>query len=190
MSKSALYVTAAELEAQLAVVIASPCEVGRLEAIVVRPATNERNVLETATLTPEGGIGGDRWVDDSFYRLEDGGPDPRCQVSLMNARILRQVAGEEDAMCLAGDNLIVDFDLSETNLPAGCQLEIGGQVIVEITDLAHTGCSKFARRYGDEARKFVNNTRGKALHLRGRYARITRGGEVRVGDPVLKLGPK
>jgi MOSC domain-containing protein YiiM len=98
------------------------------------------------------------------------------------------VAGEEDAMCLAGDNLIVDFDLSEVNLPAGCQLEIGGQVVVEITDLPHTGCSKFARRYGDEARQFVNNVRGKALHLRGRYARIVRGGEIQIGDSVRKLG--
>jgi MOSC domain-containing protein YiiM len=176
------------LEEQIDEVIASPSEVGRLAAIVVRPAPNERRTITAATLTPEGGIDGDRWVDDSFYRLKDGGSDPRCQVSLMNARILRQVAGVDDAMCLAGDNLIVDFDLSEANLPAGCQLAIGRQVIIEITDLPHTGCSKFARRYGDEARAFINNERGKALHLRGRYARIVRGGEIRCGDSVRKLG--
>ena len=63
----------------------------------------------------------------------------------MNARILRQIAGDEDAMCLAGDNLIVDLDLSEANLPAGSQLAIGSEVVIEITDLTHTGCSKFAQ---------------------------------------------
>ena len=188
MNKSAVHVTAAELEEQIAEVVASPSDVGRLMAIVVRPAPNERQTVNAATLTPESGIDGDRWVDDSFYRLNGGSSDPRCQVSLMNARILRQVAGGEDAMCLAGDNLIVDFDLSAANVPAGCQLAIGQQVVVEITDLAHTGCSKFARRYGDEARKFVNNERGKALHLRGRYARIVRGGQIGIGDSVRKLG--
>ena len=188
MNKSAVHVTAAELEERIGEVIASPGAVGRLESIVVRPAANERRVVESAKLTLDGGIEGDRWVEDSFYRLEDGKSDPCCQVSLMNARILRQLAGEEEAMCLAGDNLIVDLDLSEANLPAGSRLEIGGQAILELTDLPHTGCSKFAHRYGDEARKFVNNTQGKALHLRGRYARIVRGGEIRVGDPVRKLG--
>lgn len=186
MNRTGGYVTAAELEERIAEVVASPSDVGRLEAIVVRPAANERQVLKAATLTLEGGIAGDRWCEDSFYLLNDGSPDPRCQVSLMNARILRQVAGEDDAMCLAGDNLIVDFNLGEANLPAGCQLEIGQQVIIEITDLPHTGCSKFAHRYGDEARKFVNNQRGKALHLRGCYARIVRGGEIQNGDFVRK----
>ena len=33
----------------------------------------------------------------------------------MNDRFLRQVAGDTDDMCLAGDNLIVDLDLSEAN---------------------------------------------------------------------------
>jgi MOSC domain-containing protein YiiM len=89
-------------------------------------------------------------------------------------------------MCLAGDNLIVDLDLSEENLPAGSQLAIGADVIVEISDIAHTGCSKFAGRYGNDACGFANNKRGKAIHLRGRYARIVRGGNVKIGNQVRK----
>ena len=186
MHEAALHLSTIELEQGLADVLASPRDTGRLEAIFVRPAANERRALAEARLTPEGGIDGDRWVNDSYYRSPDGRSDPRCQVSLMNARFLRQIAGEEDAMCLAGDNLIVDLDLSEENLPAGSQLAIGPDVIIEISDLAHTGCSQFASRYGNDACGFANNKRGKALHLRGRYARIVRGGTIRHGDTVRK----
>jgi hypothetical protein len=170
----------------LADVLASPTDVGQLTAIFVRPAPNERRTLNSTTLTTEGGIDGDRWVHDSYYRLKDGSPDPRCQVSIMNDRFLRQVAGDADDMCLAGDNLIVDLDLSEANLPAGSQVRVGPEVIIEISDLKHTGCSKFAGRYGTEAKTFANNKQGTALHLRGRYARIIRGGQIRVGDKVEK----
>jgi hypothetical protein len=180
------HASAVELEQGLAEVLASPTDAGRLTAIFVRPAPNERRTLSSATLTPENGIDGDRWVHDSFYRLEDGRSDPRCQVSIMNDRFLRQIAGEEDGMCLAGDNLIVDLDLSDANLPAGSQITIGPEVILEISDQKHTGCSKFASRYGADAKTFANNKQGTALHLRGRYARIVRGGTIRVGDNVGK----
>jgi len=178
------HVSALELDQGLADVIASPSETGRLEFIFVRPTKNERQSVASAELTLEGGIDGDRWASDSFYRLNDGRSDPRCQVSIMNSRLLRQIAGEESAMCLAGDNLIVDLDLSEANLPAGSRLAIGGEVVLEISELPHTGCSKFEARYGAEARSFVNNKQGKSLHLRGRYTQIIRGGTIRVGDAV------
>ena len=125
MHNATQHASTIELEQGLAEVLASPTDTGHLTAIVVRPATNERRMLESATLTPENGIDGDRWVNDSFYSLKDGRSDPRCQVSIMNDRFLRQVAGDKDDMCLAGDNLIVDLDLSEANLPAGSQISIG-----------------------------------------------------------------
>jgi len=181
------HLTPLELEQGLPEVLDSPRDVGRLEAIVVRPASGERRTLTAAALTTDGGVEGDRWVTDSYYRLPDGRSDPRCQVSLMNARFLRQVAGSEDAVCLAGDNLIVDLDLSEENLPAGSRLAIGESAVIEISDHPHTGCSNFARRYGEDARKFMNNPRGKSLHLRGRYARVVSDGTIAVGDVVQRL---
>jgi hypothetical protein len=186
MHNATQHVSTVELEQGLSEVLASPTDAGHLTAIFVRPAPNERRTLESTTLTTDGGIDGDRWIHDSYYRLKDGNSDPRCQVSIMNDRFLRQVAGDSDDMCLAGDNLIVDFDLSEANLPAGSQVRIGPEVIIEISDLKHTGCSKFARRYGTEAKTFANNQQGTALHLRGRYARIVCGGQIRVGDKVEK----
>jgi MOSC domain-containing protein YiiM len=181
--------SAVELEQCLPEVLDSPADNGQLTSIFVRPAPNERRALTTAQLSPERGIDGDRWVRDSFYKSENGS-DPRNQVSLMNSRYLRTIAGNDDAMCLAGDNLIVDFDLSEAKLPAGSQLAIGETVIIEITDLPHTGCGKFQSRYGKEARAFTNNDRGKALHLRGRYARIITAGTIHVGDSVRKIHPR
>jgi hypothetical protein len=189
MKSAAEHVSAIELEQGLADVLASPTDQGRLRAIFVRPAANERRSLETATLTPEGGIDGDRWATDGYYVMKDGRRNRRAQVTLINGQFLRQIAGADDAMCLAGDNLIVDFDLSEANMRAGSRLAIGPQVVIEISDLPHTGCNKFAARFGQEARDFANNERGKMLHLRGLHAQIICGGTIRVGDSVCKAPP-
>ena len=168
----------AELELHLPELESSPRDTGRLTAIVVRPAEGERINLSTAELSPDRGIEGDRWVDENESR--------QSQVSLMNSRILSLIAGAEEAVCLAGDNLIVDFDLSEKHLPAGSQLTVG-DVVLEISDQPHTGCSKFEKRYGRPAREFVNNADGKRLHLRGRYGWVVRGGTIAIGDSVSKV---
>ena len=90
-------------------------------------------------------------------------------------------------MELAGDNLVVDLDLSEENLAAGDQLRVG-EALLEITDVPHTGCGKFAQRFGPDATRFINAAARADLHLRGRYARVITAGTVRVGD-VRKAGP-
>jgi hypothetical protein len=158
MQSAPQFLSSRELEAGLAEVLSSPREIGRLEVIVVRPRSNERCCLTSAHLTPEQGIEGDRWIAEQSAP-EIGEPDWRSQVSLMNSRILRQIAGHEDAVALAGDNLIVDFDLSEEFLPAGSKVAIGRDVILEITATPHTGCKKFEARYGAEARAFINPRR-------------------------------
>jgi MOSC domain-containing protein YiiM len=187
MQTALQHLSAVELEQGLPDVLASPRDNGRLAAIVVRPAANERLRLMSAALSPENGIEGDRWIRDIDPRSPNGRPDPLGQVSLMNARFLRQIAGEEDAISLAGDNLIVDLDLSEENLPPGSRLAIGDSVVVEINGEPHTGCGKFQKRYGAEARTFMNNERGISLHLRGRFGSIVTGGSIAVGDAVRAL---
>jgi hypothetical protein len=180
MQTAARFRTTLELEAGLDEILASPQDNGTLEKIVVRPAVNKRQALRTALLSPAGGIAGDRWADEE-------GRDPLGQLSIMNARILHQIAGDEEAICLAGDNLVVDFDLGEANTPPGSRLAIGSTVVLEVNGEPHTGCGKFQKRYGKEARAFINNERGRQLHLRGRYARIVVGGTISVGDLVRKL---
>src|SRR5882672_6124270 len=94
MKTAPQFLSSSELEAGLAEVLSSPRDIGRLEVIVVRPRSNERCCLTTAKLTPEQGIEGDRWIAEQSAP-EIGEPDWRSQVSLMNSRILRQIAGHD-----------------------------------------------------------------------------------------------
>jgi MOSC domain-containing protein YiiM len=104
----------------------------------------------------------------------------------MNTRILALVAGATERWPLAGDNLLVDLDLSETNLPAGQRLRIG-HAVIEITAQPHTGCAKFSRRFGADALKFVNSPEGRLLRFRGAYARVVQAGLIRVGERIEKI---
>lgn len=176
-----------ELDAATEHVLASPKEKSVLQIIVVRPKANERQTLERAELSPSGGIAGDRWSVDHWEHLPDGSPHPQSQVSLMNYRVLELIAGNSAAMPLAGDNLIFDLDLSEENLPAGSRLNIGSQVILELTAVPHTGCGKFQKRYGKAAREFVNGDLGSKHSLRGRMATIVQAGTIAVGDRIEKV---
>ena len=108
------------------------------------------------------------------------------QLNVMNARILDLVAQDRERWRLAGDQLIVDMDLSDENLPAGTRLALGSAVI-EVTEQPHTGCKKFVSRFGEDAVKFVNSPLGRRLRLRGLNARVVRPGVIRVGDAVGKI---
>ena len=154
--------TAPQLEAGLDHIRQSPRDTGVLEQIVRRPQVGEREVLESAELTTTDGLVGDRW--GARGRL-----DPDTQINIMNARVIALVAGEKDRWSLAGDQLFVDLDLSEENLPIGSRIAIGS-AILEVTAPPHTGCSKFASRFGMDARDFVNAR--KNLRLRGINARV------------------
>jgi MOSC domain-containing protein YiiM len=92
----------------------------------------------------------------------------------------------KDRWALAGDQLFVDLDLSEKNVPAGTRLAVGSAVL-EVTAQPHKGCQKFVERFGREAMLFVNSPVGLELHLRGINARVVHPGVIRVGDVVRKI---
>lgn len=153
-----------------------------------RPRTGAREVLEGAELDVKAGLVGDTWRVRASSRTPDRSPHPDLQITLMNSRVAALIAGDRTRWPLAGDQLYVDFDLSEANVPAGTRLAIGSSV-VEITAEQHTGCRKFVERFGVEAMKFVNSRRGRELHLRGINARVVRPGVIRTGDAVRKIAP-
>lgn len=176
------------LEPGLDGVRGAPADLGTLELIVRRPAENEREVLDSGRLDLEVGLAGDMWATRPSSSTADGSPNPEAQITVMNARAVALVAGpEHDGWAQAGDQLYVDLDLSQANLPAGTRLEIGDAVI-EVTEAPHLGCGKFSRRFGVDATKLVNSPVGRELRLRGLNARVVTPGEVRPGDPVRKLG--
>ncbi|WP_221029252.1 MOSC domain-containing protein [Actomonas aquatica] len=168
-----------QLEAGLPKVEAAPLDGGLLEMIVRRPATDEREVLTEATLSPAVGLEGDNW--------SLGKANPECQLTLMNARAAQLVARSRERWPLAGDQLYVDLNIGDVNLPPGTRLAIGAEAVVEVTAEPHTGCSKFVARFGLPAMEFVNSPEGRALNLRGINAKVITGGVVRVGDVVTKI---
>jgi len=180
------HLTTNELEARLDEVMQSPKDHGVLEMIVRRPAVGAREILEEGQLDPADGLVGDSWKLRSSRRTADGTPHPDMQLNLINSRLVALVARDRSRWHLAGDQLYVDLDLSEANLPPGTRLAIGSAVI-EVTAEPHTGCSKFVERFGVDAMKFVNAPERKDLHLRGINARVVHPGVVRAGDPVNKL---
>jgi hypothetical protein len=164
----------------------SPKDEGVLELIVRRPCTDEREVLAHAELHLVDGLVGDSWKMRSSSRTPDGSPHPEMQLNIINARAIALVAQDKERWQLAGDQLYVELDLSDRNLPAGTRLSIGSAVI-EVTPLPHTGCKKFVSRFGLDAMKFVNSPVGRELHLRGINARVIQPGAIHVGDAIRKI---
>jgi MOSC domain-containing protein YiiM len=153
--------------------------------IVRRPQIGTREVVTEAELDTHVGLVGDNWRTRGYRRTADGSAHPDMQLTLMNARAIALVAQTKERWALAGDQLFVDFDLSDAHIPPGTQLLIG-TALVEVTAEPHTGCRQFAARFGVDAVKFVNSPIGKQLHLRGINAKIIRSGRVCLGDTISK----
>lgn len=163
----------AALEAGLAQLPPPATDTGAVALVVVRPGVDRRETPDCVRLTVESGLEGDRWSLRS-------GPDPQNQITLMRADTARLIA-DGQPLELFGDNLIVELDVSESNLPAGTRIRIG-TALCEVTPLPHTGCAKFRARFGGDALEFVNGPAYKSLRLRGIHVRVIEPGEVSTGD--------
>jgi MOSC domain-containing protein YiiM len=150
---------------------------GTVQMIVVRREVGVHESVEQAELDAERGLVGDRW---SAGRS----PDLERQLTLMCARVVDILCGDRLPWHLAGDNLIVDLDLSDTAVPAGTRLRLG-DARIEVSAMPHTGCGKFKRRFGPAALAWVNDPTTRGRRLRGLNAWVVEGGVVRTGDPVI-----
>jgi MOSC domain-containing protein YiiM len=182
------HLTTAELEAGLGRVRQSPADGGRVELIVRRPAVDEREELAEGELDVAIGLVGDTWSARSSSATPDGSPHPDKQLNVINSRVAELIAVDRARRSLAGDQLHLDLDLSQDNLPAGTRLALGSAVI-EVTPPPHLGCDKFVARFGADATRFVNSPLGRQLRLRGMNARVVVPGTVRPGDVVTKVAP-
>ena len=155
-----------------------PLDEGAVVLVVARPAVDERLTPSRCPLTPDGGVEGDRWA------LRPN-PSPDAQITVMRADVARLI-GNGQPLALFGDNLQVELDLSQANLPTGTRLQVG-TAVCEVTPQPHTGCGKFAARFGQEARAITGAPKFLDWRLRGLYIRVIEAGEVGPGDRIRVL---
>jgi hypothetical protein len=170
----------------LATVLAAPRDGAAVELIVRRPARDQREVVAEARLDPVEGLLGDSWLSRGSSSTADGSSDPHSQLTIMNTRVLAAIEPDRSRWPLAGDQLYADLDLSANNLPPGARLRVG-DALLEVTGRPHTGCAKFASRFGLDALRWVSRPEGKAARMRGMYVRVIEGATVHLGDTIRKL---
>ncbi len=187
--EKARHLTMEELEAGLPEICGSPKDKGALKLIVRRPRAGEREVLAEGALDTAEGLVGDNWKTRGSSRAPGRAADPDSQLTIMKSRVIALLARAEDRWQLAGDQLFIDLDLSEENLPPGTRLALGSAVI-EVTAKPHVGCKKLVDYFGPAAMKFLNLPARRQLRLRGVNARVIRPGKVRAGDTARKLTVK
>ena len=175
-----------ELEQGLDTIRQSPQDEGVLKLIVRRPDVDQRESVAMGHLDISEGLVGDNWQKRGSRHMPGGAADPDMQLNIMNSRVVELVADGLERRELAGDQLYLDMDLSAENLPPGSQLALG-EAIIEVTEPPHTGCKKFAARFGRDAVVFVNAGFGKTQNFRGICAKVIQSGDIKTGDVARKV---
>jgi hypothetical protein len=106
----------------------SPKVDGKVILLLARGENFERTYHETFEISNKNGISNERWGNSKQMNRTG-------QISIMNARILRVISGSNERMGLAGDNIIVDFNLE--NIKPGQLISIGN-TILKVTTKPHT----------------------------------------------------
>lgn len=179
------HLTTEQLSTRIRELSPAPTDGGSVTALVIRPETNEREVVETIHVVPGEGIVGDNYIARGDRKTPDGKAHPEAQICVMNSSVLDVIAdGDRERWQLAGDQILVDFDLSSDNIPNGSRLSIGTAVL-EVANKPHRGCPKFADRYGLDARVFANSD--PVQRYRGINVMVVTEGDIKVGDTITKL---
>lgn len=184
-SDRAPHATRAELDAALGDIMAAPKDRGRIELICLRPDYGQRRFVPQVTVTRAEGIPGERWATRPWLRLPDGAPHPGIQVCILSRAVLDLVWRDRDATVHPGDSFITDMDLTEANLPAGQCLRAGTSIL-EVSAIFNDACVKWAARYGQASREWINAPQNRALRLRGILCRVVQDGIIRLDDRLSK----
>ncbi len=172
--------TRAQLQQGFAESARPPKAHGTVHLVVARLGAGEHAVLDRGRITREEGLVGDRWAMGST-------PDPQAQITVMERRVAALVA-DDQPLDRPGDNLVVDLDLDTETAPPGTRLRVG-TCLLEVSEKPHTGCKKFAERFGVDACAWVAAPEHASLRLRGINCRVLEGGDVAPGDAIVNLGP-
>jgi len=174
----AAFLTLDVLEARLAAAPPAPSDIGRVRLLVTRHRGGVRETLKRVAMSPESGMPGDSWGRQRH-------PAPEAQLAVMQFNVAELIANGQP-LTLFGDQLFLELDLSEANLPAGSMLR-AGTATLEVTPMPHNGCRKFRARFGEGALRFVSSRELRHLNLRGIYLRVIEAGDIGVDDEVRVL---
>lgn len=161
---------------------AAPRDLGRVCALVLRLDGGRRILPPRVRLDLVEGVVGDRWARAPH-------PHPEAQVTVMRDDVARVFTEGREPSAL-GDNLFVDLDLAEPNLPVGSLLRVGA-ALCEVTAKPHRGCTKFAARVGEDAFAMTRDPALAPRRLRGLHLAVREAGDVELGAAitVLSRGP-
>lgn len=160
----------------------SPRDRGTVRRCVVRTGPGQRVLRDEIEVQPGKGVLGDAWESHEHSDLQN-------EVSLVNVHVMSSLArGDEERMALSGDNLQVDLDLGEDNLPAGSVLEIG-EARLRVTPMPHRPCRHFVERFGATAAKKVARANRRGRRGRGVLCTIEQAGRIRAGDEIVVIRP-
>ncbi len=161
---------------------ASPRDDGSVRACVLRTGRGERALVQSITVSPTSGVHGDSWINHPHSA-------PGNQVALINWHVIQSLAkGDAQRAAMSGDNLQVDLDLSEDNLPVGTRLFVG-TAILRVSELDHRPCLAFFQRFGAAGAKKVARANRRGLRGRGLLCSVEKAGEIRVGDSLRAERP-
>lgn len=151
-----------------------------------RPDFGKRVFRDNLVLDTERGVTGDRWIRHAWLRTEEGHPDPRIQVAIIFAGLLRRIWSDGDDTPHPGDTIAADMDLSESVLPAGTHLK-AGTAVIEVSDVRNDGCAKWKVRYGAEAYRWARDPALRQYRPRGVFCRIVRSGMLSADDRLIRI---
>ncbi|HZN56769.1 MAG TPA: MOSC domain-containing protein, partial [Planctomycetota bacterium] len=163
------------LQAGLAALAPAPRDAGRLALIVCRMPDGSRTTPASVRVTPQDGVHGDGWSRRPPRNVE-------AQVTVVRRDVAELVANGQP-LTHFGDNLFVDLDIADANLPAGSRVRIG-DALLEVTAKPHNGCLKYKDRFGEDALRFVQAPGTRDRNLRGLHWKVIEAGTLHVGARI------
>ena len=101
------------------------------------------------------GLIGDDWIARGSPARPTGRANPDRQLTIMSVRVLAAIEPDESRWLLAGDQLLVDLDLSGAS-PRRAPGSGSARRRVVISETPYTGCAKFSGRFGSDALRWIN----------------------------------
>lgn len=174
-----------ECQAALPAILAAPKHSAPIDQLCFRTNIGMRAFVDQIDLSVTHGIKGDRWLTNPWLTLDDGRPDPRIQISVLQKQVMDLCWRDRENTPHPGDPLVVDMDLSEQNLPAGTRL-IAGSAELEVSDYFNSGCKKWSDHYGHQSLKWINLPENRKYRLRGMLCKIVKDGTIHAGDTLSR----